>query len=86
VTAGSKLLRQSPNGAQTEGYPIVTVHIAGTIYAQGPTVVQVDRTGKLPTDKNGLLAIRTGETTLMQGRPLSGWQGSAASLSRSSST
>lgn len=86
MTAGSKLLRQSPNGAQTEGYPIVTVHIAGTIYAQGPTVVQVDRTGKLPTDKNGLLAIRTGETTLMQGRPLSGWQGSAASLSRSSST
>ncbi len=86
MTAGSKLLRQSPNGAQTEGYPIVTVHIAGTIYAQGQTVVQVDRTGKLPTDKNGLLAIRTGETTLMQGRPLSGWQGSAASLSRSSST
>ncbi len=80
MSAGSNLLRQGLSGAKTAVYPFVTVHIAGTIYAQGPTVVPVDQPGKLPIDKNGLLAIRTGETTVMLGRPLSGLHGSEAGL------
>jgi len=51
-------------------HPIVTVRISGTIYAQGPTVAPVSSCGVLPTDKRGLLAIRTGETTISVERPL----------------
>ena len=46
----------------TDRFPIVTVQISGTIYAQGPTVA--------PVDRQGLLAIQTGETTVAVGRPL----------------
>ena len=53
-----------------EDYRIVTVHIAGTIYAQGTTVMPVGGFGALPIGKNGLLAIRTGKTTVTIGRPL----------------
>ncbi len=53
-----------------EVYRIVTVHVAGTIYAQGSTVTPVDSFDTLTINKNGLLAIRTGETTVTIGRPV----------------
>jgi hypothetical protein len=59
-----------PEPPMTDRFPIVTVQIAGTIYAQGPTVAPVDNSGGLPVDRQGLLAIQTGETTVAVGRPL----------------
>jgi hypothetical protein len=51
-------------------HPIVTVYISPYISAQGPTVEAADvRRNALPIGMHGLLAVRTGETTIAVGRP-----------------
>lgn len=53
-------------------HPIITVQITPYISAQGPTVQPCDprRPDYLPTDMHGMLAVRTGETTIAVGRPV----------------
>lgn len=51
-------------------FPIVTVQIAGTIFAQGPTVEPVDSFGRLPVNRQGFLLIKTGEMSTAIGKPL----------------
>jgi len=52
-------------------HPIITVQIASSIAAQGPTVREVDlRRPGLPTDMHGKIAVAVGENTVAVGVPI----------------